>query len=79
MKKLRTKLHKNLVSRFEPLFSGFIDFIVAPTLAVCGDVISLVVGEKPDQDQEVYKKTLFVSVIYPTPGIPLSFGRLVRD
>ena len=27
------------------LITGFIDFIVAPTLAVCGDVITLVVGE----------------------------------
>ena len=26
------------------IFSGFIDFIVSPTLNVCGDVISLVAG-----------------------------------
>ena len=33
--------------------TGFIDFIVAPTLAVCGDVITLVVGENADQDVQV--------------------------
>ena len=45
------------INPFEVLFAGFIDFIVAPTLAVCGDVISLVVGETADQDQ-VYKPFL---------------------
>ena len=45
------------INPFEALFAGFIDFIVAPTLAVCGDVISLVVGETADQDQ-VYKPFL---------------------
>ena len=33
--------------------TGFIDFIVAPTLAVCGDVITLVVGENADQNVQV--------------------------
>ena len=36
------------------MFLGFIDFIVAPTLAVCGDVISLVVGEKAEEDHQVH-------------------------
>ena len=56
----KNNIQKYLLCRinpFEALFAGFIDFIVAPTLAVCGDVISLVVGETADQDQ-VYKPFL---------------------
>ena len=56
----KNNIQKYLLCRINPLealFAGFIDFIVAPTLAVCGDVISLVVGETADQDQ-VYKPFL---------------------
>ena len=35
---------------------GFIDFIVAPTLAVCGDVIAIVVGG----DQQEHTKVSIV-------------------
>ena len=38
--------------------TGFIDFIVAPTLAVCGDVITLVVGENADQDVQVSRNIM---------------------
>jgi len=42
---------------------GFIDFIVAPTLGVCGDVISLVAGrrhqEKPWEENLAMNKDLW--------------------
>ena len=41
-------------------YPGFIDFIVSPTLAVCGDMVAAVLGE----ETEVRKLFLFVVTLF---------------